>query len=351
MTASEDDAEVLSAAGFTPAPDRAPAAMVSEWIAAGPDDDESLVRAWLMQFPSRDTRENYLRDITRFRDWLTHSRIPLLGADRVHLDAYARLLDATVRAERSRQRYLSSISSFYKYLASVDKRPSNPMAYVSRPRTPDPNTRHLAIEEALSLLGAIDADPDPLRRAKYAVIVRFMLHLCLRVSEVCNLDRTDRRIIGGTDHITVRRKGGRTSTEPLTGPLIALLDDWERVSASAALVLAGQAGGDLLTPMFLLDEPRNGPRRKSAGPRITRNAIRTRLALYAADARLRDPAGVTPHVIRHTGLTIAADLPGVGVHRLVELARHRDPALTIRTYVHTGGPDGHAGHAIAARLG
>lgn len=348
------------------------------WLLAGQHPGEpahlALCRGWLASFPNphddtpiSNTAKAYRGDINQWFGWLAASGVPdPLKVGRAHVDAYARALEAQQprRSNRTRARRLAAVSSFYAYCAQEDQVRVNPTVFVTRPPIPRSHTRSLTEDEAQALLNATDQDPDPAGLA-YRVIVRLMLHSALRVGEVCRLNQGDLQTDGT---LVVRRKGGNETHEPLSAATHAALADYltgplpglprqrrtaHQPSAATGLVtpapaVVAVAGRPGRQPLFVLASPRAAGARRSRGTRITREAIRTRLYVYADRAALADPTSVTPHVLRHTALSLVAEwLP---IHRVVELARHARAQTTLDTYVHPA-PAGHAVHTLGARLG
>ena len=337
------------------------------WLVAGRRGDEepitALVRAWLASFPSEHTFRAYRRDILGWLVYLQVSRVDPFHVARAHVDAYARWMEKTGVNAPTRARRLSAISSLYTYglratAAGELVQPirANPAEHVARPAVERNRARKLTVDEVQALMYAVDHDADPYGPA-FRVIIRLLAHNTLRVGEVCKLDKHD---VLSTGHLRVRRKRGAITTEPLNEPTLAALAAYLAGPAPAAppgtalQVLPAAArelgrwaqqlprnAGD--EPLFILEQPHHGPARRSAGPRITREAIRTRVQLYAERAGIDRPHEIGPHTLRHSGLSAAAD--HVPVHRVVELARHASAATTMDYYVHPD-PSGHAVHVL-----
>jgi len=102
-----------------------------------PGEVQTLALSWLASFGSPRTRQAYGEDLRKFTDFLdTHDAGSLLTASRVHLDLWARSLEAEGYSPATRARRLASVSSFYAYAASVGAVLANPVTSVRRPKLP-----------------------------------------------------------------------------------------------------------------------------------------------------------------------------------------------------------------------
>lgn len=120
----------------------------AEHIATGPRPEQGpglvdrIRAAWLLAQPSEHTREAYARDFDTWRGFLDGLGlgVDVLAARRTHVDAWARVREASRDAPATLARRLAAVSAFYSYAAAyVDEHAlgvdvTNPVALVRRPR-------------------------------------------------------------------------------------------------------------------------------------------------------------------------------------------------------------------------
>jgi integrase len=334
-------AELLGPLGADQLPDTyrppTPPAWLVEQIRPGETPFDALARAFLIRFGSADTREAYGRDLALWRAFLA-PHDPLL-AERVHADAFARALEVRRDGANTQRRRLSAVSSFYDYATERGLyRGDNPLRYVTRPPVPTGRRRALTHAQAVAMLETIDAS-DHEHHLRDAVILRLFFYLLLRVSEVCRLDVRDPD--PATRQIVVRGKGGTETRMDTPAPVWDALARYlphrlppasmaDHLDAAAAVELAHPGGrGRQREPLFYLHRPHVRGVKPSRGPRITPDAITSRLREIAKEAGLPPAlaAALTPHDLRRTGITLLSrSAPFPEVQRT---ARHRRGDTTL----------------------
>lgn len=296
-------------------PDYAPA---THDLTRGEGSLEHLVGAWLASKPSARTRKAYLDDLTHFHRWLESNRLgTVLDAARVHLDTYARSLEARVPpySPATRARMLSSLSSFYAYLCGEGVVRANPATNIRRPKLPNYSPR-LGLD--------LDSAPKVVRAAKELTAEhRGLVALCffagLRVSEALAVRGSDIRLEAGHTVVRVTSKGGRDDLVPLSAPALRFLEE-----------LQERAGDGLL--FGALDRFRAG--------RLVNQLGRV--------ANLGRP--LTPHDLRHGAATCAREA-GVPLEEVRDLLRHASITTTQR-YDHSRRRlDQSAAYGLARALG
>jgi site-specific recombinase XerD len=93
-----------------------------------------LISAWLMSYSSANTRTAYRSDLADWIRWCEEREIAPLSARRVHVDAWARILEQSYRPTTVARR-LATLASFYAYCVSEHVIESSPLETVRRPRT------------------------------------------------------------------------------------------------------------------------------------------------------------------------------------------------------------------------
>lgn len=285
---------------------------------ASHDTLQKLAGAWLASKPSPRTREAYLDDLNRFHRWIVENRLgTVLSAQRVHLDAYARALEAREPAysPATRARMLSSLSSFYGYLCAEGVLRANPASHVRRPKLPGYSPRlGLDLDSAPKVVEAA-RHLDPEHRG----LVALCLFAGLRISEALAVRGSDIRLEAGHTVVKVTSKGGVEDLVPLSAPALRYLEE-----------LRARAGEGLL--FGDLDRFRAG--------RLVRQ-----LGKAAALGR-----PLTPHDLRHGAATCAREA-GVPLEEVRDLLRHASITTTQR-YDHSRRRlDNSAAYGLARALG
>lgn len=157
-------------------------------------------------------------------------------------------------------RIISTLSSFYRYLYSLEAVRINPLIGIDRPRIKQQEVKYLKHNQVLRLIDSIDDIRDKL-------IVRTIYATGVRVSELCNINIED---IDFDEHtIRIRGKGDKIRT--------VFIDD-ETLGELSLFI-----GNRITGPLFVGQQ----------GKHISARAIQHIFKHYA-------PQGITPHKIRHS---------------------------------------------------
>jgi len=275
--------------------------------------------------------------------WCADQGIDPLGEVRpAHLLAWIADLRADGDAESSRNRRLSTVSAWYKYLVREGTVPANPVERIESGEKPNPakkiySTSPIAApsqQQMLDLQLAADAE------GVYAsAVVALMSHTGARVSELAGADVESLGEERGHPVVTILGKGGKRRVLPLPPPA------WRRVSAmltaqtpAADRLPALTAGAKQARP--LLVNPRTGER-------ATRQSITRLLRRIACRARLGK--AWTPHGLRGAYATTLLD-NGVPIYDVQRAMGHVSTETTAR-YDHSHlDLDRHPNYRIAALL-
>ncbi len=255
---------------------------------------------------ARNTLLAYRRDLDDFASFCTGLSIAAHAADRETLSAYLHAMAAQGLAARSAARRLSCLRQFHRFLLRDGVRADDPTDLLDSPRLGTALPKYLSEQEVTALLQAAPALPG--RRGKLAAAALEILYSTgLRVSEMLGLRRTALAAAG--DMLFVRGKGGRERIVPLS----------DAARAAAASLRADSPESPWLFPGR---NPRHA---------LTRQGF-DRVLHDAALAAGLDPAGISPHVLRHS---FASHMlaRGADLRSLQLLLGHADIATT-QIYTH-----------------
>lgn len=281
--------------------------------------------AWLLKSPSRNTRENYARDLKQF--------LAFVGIPPDRLDQIARVRPAHVAKwrdqlrERGLQnssicRKITALRSLFSYLQTYGYTGANPAHsdFVEAPAVPrDGKTVGLSPEDCRRLLEA----PDP--RTPAGIRDRAMLatlaYSACRVGELVRLRVRDYKLSGVHKILEVYGKGGKERRVPLHPEAVERIELWLDAAA-----IREDATGALFRPT----RTARGRGRDGFRPTpLTRRSVELIVERYVRELGL-DPA-VTVHSLRVTALTTARER-GSDIIDLQDFAGHADPRTTL-TYI------------------
>jgi integrase/recombinase XerD len=249
-------------------------------------------------------------DLNRLRTWCRahgHDRPERLEDH----DLRAFLLDtASELAAASRARLLSTLRSFFRFLAAEGLMTADPTATIAAPRRGKKLPTVITAQQAIRLVESVDGQTPPARRDR--AILEVLYGCGCRVSELCGLDVTDLDASEAT--LMLRGKGRKQRLVPVGEPALEAL---------AAYLDAGRS--DLCGPkpsaaMFL----------NQRGGRLSRVSVWNLLKKAAAAAGLT--ARLSPHTLRHSYATHLLE-GGADLRVVQELLGHADISTT-EIYTH-----------------
>jgi integrase len=266
-------------------------------------DFATLGKRWLLAYASPRTREAYAHAFGLFVAFLDKysGGVDPLAANRSHLDAWARSLEAEGRKPATVAHYLVAASSFYAFALSVGVIERNPAKGVRRPKVSDISTRlGLTLDTSRRVVASAE-EMTALHRAAVAL----MLLGGLRVSEAAAVRAADLGEEASHTVLTVTGKGGRVGKVVLAPAALRLLADrLEAVKGTSTPLLADEAGQPL-----------------------TRFAVRRIVAAVGRKANLGRP--LTAHDLRHGCATSSLEV-GEPLHFVQAHLRHASPTTTQR---------------------
>ncbi len=228
------------------------------------------------------------------------------AADQETLTRYLRALSAQGLSARSAARKLSCLRQFHRFLMRDAVRADDPTDLLDSPRLEKTLPTFLSEPDVTALLRAAPSLPG-LRGMVAEAALEILYSTGLRISEMLSLKRTVLAAAG--DVLFIRGKGGRERIVPLSA-----------AARSAALSLC--AGSPSSPWLFPGRKPRTA---------LTRQGFDKILHDVALEAGL-DPAGLSPHVLRHS---FASHMlaHGADLRSLQLLLGHADIATT-QIYTH-----------------
>jgi integrase/recombinase XerD len=283
------------------------------------------VQAWLLRTPSKQTRENYDRDLRQFLKFcrIEPNRIDQLMLVRPeHVAAWRETLQLAGLENSTVCRKLTVLRSLFSYLQVYGYTGANPAhgKFVKAPAVPrDGKTVGLSPAECRRLMDAPDPrTPVGLRdRAIFAVLA----YSACRVGELVRIKVSDFKTSGEHRILAIHGKGGKERTVPLHIEAVERLKAW--ISTAS---LEDDRDGPLFRPIATArGRGHDGFKRAS----LTVRGVEYLVRRYAGALRL-DPA-VTVHSFRVTALTTARER-GSDIIDLQDFAGHQDPRTTL-TYI------------------
>ncbi|MDA0923412.1 MAG: site-specific tyrosine recombinase XerD [Proteobacteria bacterium] len=273
------------------------------------------------QGATRNTQLAYGRDLNDVQAYLARRGTGFAQADRAMLEAYLIQMDAAGLAPATRARRLSAVKQLYRFAHEEGWRSDNPALQIKGP------TKRASLPDALSM-----ADVDALLeasetygktaadRARNCCLMQVLYATGLRVSELVGLPVAAVR--GDPQMLLVRGKGNKERLVPLSRPARAAIASW-LAHRDAAQEARKQESGAKPSPFLF---PSHG-----AAGHMTRVRFFTLIKEIAIAAGL-DPAGITPHGMRHAFATHLLH-NGADLRAIQMLLGHADIATT-EIYTH-----------------
>jgi integrase/recombinase XerD len=262
-------------------------------------DPEALALGGFLAGYSGLTREAYALDLRQYATWCTELHIRLFDSKRMHIEAFARDLEARGRSRATISRRLCTVTCFYRYAEQEGLIERSPAVHVRRPRL-DYESHAVGLDR--NELGAMLVAAGLAGARDHALIALLAMN-GLRVSEAIGADITQLGLERGHRTLTVVRKGGKTVTMPMA----------PRTARTVDLAIAERFDG----PILLGND----------NERLDRHAAARIVRRIAKAAGINKRVG--PHTLRHGFITAALDA-GVPLRDVQEAASHADPRTTMR---------------------
>ena len=262
---------------------------------------------------STNTSEAYERDLHLFASYCLDKQIDLLTINPESIVSYQQFLRNRGLSETSIQRFLSTIRSFFRYLAR-EKICADPTLELTTSKIPRKLPKALTIEQITSLITATQSDSDVLA-LRHRALIELLYGTGARVSELVNLDVSDVSQFN-TDGVTVETvkligKGSKERYVPLGSFASKALSDY-----LLRLRPALSANSKKSTTALFLNQ---------RGTRLSRQSAWQFIADIAESIGLAKE--VSPHVFRHSYATHLLD-GGADIRVVQELLGHASVTTT-----------------------
>lgn len=192
-------------------------------------DRNKLYYGFIHNFSSEHTRDAYTRDLRKFLHFLqeTFPRLSELQAEHAHLVAFKDLLLKENYSQRSINRILATLWSFYDYLMDQNLVEKNPAARIKRFSIPkEVRTQDLSDEQVIDLLNAIDTQTGSGKLHK--AILTLFFTTGMRHREVSHLKFSSLDEENGFSVIRYQAKGAQEMVTPLNPKALSALGDYLR---------------------------------------------------------------------------------------------------------------------------
>lgn len=309
----------------------------------GGDHTRAYVEAWLDYHytKSEDTGKAYRLDIDLWWNWLAERGLHPLSVNRGAAMAWLADRARTGDSQATQARRLSTVSSWYGYMISIERADRNPADIGSRqrPKVDKRRSHTLALSDVQvsRLLAAADADGP-----RSAALVALLIDTGARIGELLAADVESITQQSGHPVLPIEGKGRRKRTLPLppgtydrVTSYVESRDDSERLPAIAAGVRPRR-------PLFATKTGRRMSR-------VQARRILKRVA-HAAGAELVPVIDrISPHVLRHSYATDLLDA-GASLRDVQYAMGHADPSTTERYDHGELSPDRHPTYLRAAQI-
>jgi integrase/recombinase XerD len=274
--------------------------------------DDFLTYLTAMRGLSPHTRRAYAADLDAYLDWSERSGVDPLEPTHRQLRLYLGELNQAGYARTTVSRRLSTLRSFFDYLASEGVVDHDPSAVLSSPRVPSRLPRSL---DSATVSALMEAPPkDTAVGLRDRAVLETLYATGARVSEISKLDLTDVDRASGTTRLM--GKGSKERIVPIHPTAIDRIDRYIRDARPELSRRPTEA-------LFL----------SIRGNRLSADAIRRLLKTYARQIGA-DPE-ISPHALRHTFATDLLD-SGADLRTVQELLGHVALSTT-QFYTHVGG--------------
>ncbi len=290
----------------------------------------------MMSILGRSTRtvSEYLLDLRMFFKFLVaedHSvpldsdelyDLPITGISEERLKKVTRqdiisymffLTNARRNSPVTRNRKLSALRSFYKFLQRYKGFKDNPVEGVEGPKKRSKLPKFLSLDESMTLLEVVANSDSPTKRRDYAIMTLF-LNCGMRLSELTGIDLSDIR--NDFESLRVLGKGNKERTVYLNTACQDAIKEYltERLDGTPEKMKQ--------KALFL----------SSRNRRISNKTVQWLVYKYLEMAGLRTP-GMSVHKLRHTAATLMYQTGEVDVRVLKEILGH-EQLNTTQIYTH-----------------
>ena len=274
---------------------------------------------------SRNTILAYRRDLEQAAELVRGS---LGAADAAALRAL--MAEYRTLAASSAARKLSALRQFFAFLEDEGERTDNPALDIARPATRRPLPRILSHGDVDRLFAQASeeaaGEAAPANAVRMLLLLELLYGSGLRASELASLPR--RAVAGERQFLIVRGKGDKERLVPLSDRAREALDRWLPLLADGApwLFPSGKAHVSRVRLFQMLRElaARAGVDPAGVSPHVLRHAFATHLLEGGADLR------ALQMMLGHADIATTEIYTHVDSRRLVELVNRRHPLAQMR---------------------
>ena len=222
---------------------------------------------------SRNTLQNYARDISRLKKWADTRRKPIEQLDRKDLREWIASMSREGLAPSSIARAVSAARGLFRFLMLDRHVQRDPTEDIHTPQRSSHLPKFLTEEEMERLLRAPDINTDPGVRDR--AMLEVMYAAGLRVSELCGLRVADVDLDGAI--VTCHGKGSKQRRIPIGKSAVHWLQRY--------IAVRDRLGSN--NPVLFLNR----------GRPLTRQLAWSIIKTHAATAQVPD---ISPHTLRHS---------------------------------------------------
>lgn len=280
-------------------------------------DRNKLYYGFIHNFTSPHTRDAYTRDLRLFLRFLEEvfRGLSELQVEHAHVVAFKDHLVRQEYSQRSVNRILSTLWSFYDYLMDMELMDKNPAERVKRFQVPrEVKTQDLTDEQVNELLEVIDTSQGAGKLHK--AILTLFFTTGMRHREVSQLKFKDLDEENGFTVIHYRAKGAQERVTPLNPKTLDALGDYLRW---CELEKYSMGPSD-----FIFRPTRNafgGELNKSLDPKSLNYIIKKYARMVGVTGR------ITIHSARSTVIGMLLD-KGHALERVADFVGHKDISMT-----------------------
>ncbi len=213
----------------------------------------------------------------------------------------------------TRNRKISALRSFYKFLVRYKGLEHNPTEKIDGPKKRTSLPKFLNLDESLSLLDIVGRSDSPTKRRDYAILILF-LNCGMRLSELTGINLSDLK--NQYESLRVVGKGNKER--------IVYLNDACRTALLDYMTERMDGTPEKMREKALFLSSRN--------KRISNKTVQWMVYKYLDAAGLRAP-GMSVHKLRHTAATLMYQTGRVDVRVLKEILGH-EQLNTTQIYTH-----------------
>jgi len=268
-----------------------------------------------LQHYSPGTIQEYSRELENFGRFLGENQLEYTDLDMVDIEDY---IFSREVAERTRNRSLSAVKSFYRYLVSRGLVGKDPSKDVKSIRVHRKNPVFLSEEEYVILMDTLQDLPEGFAGLRDKTIIALLLTTGVRVSEVVGMEMGNiSRDREGRVTLEIQRKGQEMDFVYLN----------RRVSGMFDTYLEQRRGLGVQSSRVFLSL-RNKP--------LDRTAVYRLVKKYFSMSGI-EKKKMGPHVLRHTFATTLMR-KNISLYKIKELLNHKNISTTEK-YLHLSEED------------